>query len=167
MLQVFIKGGIFIKDDNEVFRFLSESEIKNIIEKINDMPDSDEKVRFYLVTLGYRSIDVQNYTLVEAQQMIEDSNVPYHIRECIKKSYNSRIASIEANNLKSEDDNYLFVTKELKHIHDSILLRDWRKFLKDNDLDDINIQVFRQSINHLNTMDRYYKELIKEVGVEK
>lgn len=99
--------------------------------------------------------------------MINDSEIPIRIRNSIKKSFDRRVLSIKTNNLEGNDNKYLFVTKELKHIHDSILLRDWRKFMKDNNFEDINIQIFRQSINHLNTMNRYYKEIINEMEVVK
>ena len=92
--------------------------------------------------------------------MIGDKDVPEVIRKSIEKSYLKRTKTIEEENLESEDNKYLFVRNNI-HIHDEILLRDWRRFLKQNNLGNINIQIFRQSINNLNLIEKYHNVIDK------
>ena len=112
------------------------------------------------VEKSLKSIEVQNFTLDEAISMIGDKDVPEVIRKSIEKSYLKRTKTIEEENLESEDNKYLFVRNNI-HIHDEILLRDWRRFLKQNNLGNINIQIFRQSINNLNLIEKYHNVIDK------
>lgn len=145
------------------YKFSTKKEVMDIIKLMGEVDSLDIRSRFYLVTLGYKSIDVQNFTLDEANNLINDPDVPQFIANTIKDSLDKRKSNIEKYGLK-KDTKYLFVNFENNKIHDCILLRDWRRFLKENDLDDINIQIFRQSINYINLCERY--EANKEKDME-
>lgn len=148
-----------------IYRYLNKEEILNIIKLIDTVESYDTKSRFYLVTLKYKSIDIQNFTLVNAENLVNDDNIPKKVRDAISKSLIRRKISIVANKL-SNDTKYLFVNNENKHIHDCVLLREWRRFLKDNNLEDINIHVFKHSISHIQ-WNEYLQQRTKENGTFK
>lgn len=137
-----------------VYKFSDMNEILKIIKSIQNVEDFDKKTRFYLVVLGYRSIDIQNFKLQDAEELIKNENVPKKIRQAVVDSLERRKISIESNNLKNDLD-YLFVNSENKHIHDCILLREWREFIKSVGLEDVNIHVFKQSISYMKYLEKY------------
>lgn len=147
--------------EENVFRFLDKNEVKKIIDLIEKVEDDDIRSRLYLVSLGYKSFEIQNFTLEEAINMIGDNNIPEVIKKSIEKSYLKRTKKIQEEQLDSEDNIYLFVRNNNVKIHDEVLLRDWRRFLRKNNLGNINIQIFRQSINNLNLIEKYYNSVEK------
>lgn len=137
-----------MKNKQKVFQYLSKDDILNIIKLIDKVDVFDTKSRLYLVTLKYKSIDIQNFTLLDAENLIKNDDIPKQIRDAVQNSLIRRKMSIKANNLKN-DTKYLFVNSENKHIHDCVLLREWRRFLNEHQIKDINIHVFKHSISHL------------------
>ncbi len=137
-----------------IYKFSDMNEILKIIKSIQNIEDFDKKTRIYLVVLGYRSIDIQNFKLKSAEELIENENIPNKIRQAVADSLERRKVSIESNNLKN-DLEYLFVNSENKHIHDCVLLREWRDFIKSIGLEDINIHVFKQSISYMKFLGKY------------
>lgn len=136
------------KKKNPIYHFLDRNELLDIIKKIDNVKDFDTKSRFYLVTLKYKSVEIQNFKIEDAEELVNREDIPEKITKAIQDSLARRKISIEANNLK-EDTDYLFVNSENKKIHDCVLLREWRNFLSDNNLDDINLHVFKQSISYI------------------
>lgn len=148
-----------------VYRFLSKEEIMEIINLIKEVDSDDVKCRFYLLTLGYKSVDIQNFTIEEAKDMVNNNTLPEYMLTAFKNSLNARLKSIEEKGL-IEDIDYLFVNANDKHIHDCYALRDWRRFLKANDLGDISMHVYRQSINYLLLNEKYQKNIENEYEME-
>lgn len=136
------------KKKNQVYHFLERNEVIDIIKKIDEVQDFDTKSRFYLVTLKYKSVEIQNFKIKDAKELVNREDIPEKITKAIQDSLTRREISIEINNL-TEDTDYLFVNAENKKIHDCVLLREWRNFLSDNNLDDINLHVFKQSISYI------------------
>jgi len=153
-----------IEYDN-VYRFLNKSEIIDIIKKIDNVIDSDVRARLYLVTLSYRSIDITNLTIIDGEELSKNIGLPKEIRQTFSNAVNRRKDRIKKFGLV-DDIEYLFVNENDIHIHDCILLRDWRRFLNDNNIDDINIQVFRLSMNYLKLFKQIEKRRTNKKEME-
>lgn len=154
-----------MEDKNNIHRFLDKEEITNIINLIKEVEVLDVKCRLYLLTLGFRSIDIQNLTIEEGEKLINEGNIPDYMATDLTLSLNNRLKSIEEKGL-TEDIEYFFANLNDKHIHDRYPLNDWRRFLKQNKLGNINMNVYRQSINYFKLYDKYQKSKEKEYEME-